>query len=82
MNDECITASESRSELKTRYPDARTSLLRNGGDFPFICFPAEITLHLEVHLRRCGLFPMREELIQQQSEDAQELAAADAHVRR
>lgn len=61
VNDGSVTAATVRDELQHRYPDAKVSMLREGGDFPFLSSAAELTLHLEVHLRRCGLFPLREE---------------------
>eukprot|EP00929_Paragymnodinium_shiwhaense_P057180 TRINITY_DN28617_c0_g1_i2.p1 TRINITY_DN28617_c0_g1~~TRINITY_DN28617_c0_g1_i2.p1 ORF type:complete len:188 (-),score=39.21 TRINITY_DN28617_c0_g1_i2:301-864(-) len=45
-----------RRDLRHRYPHARLAQLKAGGDFPYLAFPEEVTLFLEVHLRGCDAF--------------------------
>jgi len=45
-----------RRELRVRYPDARSALLKATGDFPYLSHPDEATLFVEVHMRRTGVF--------------------------
>lgn len=45
-----------RREIRARYPDARSALLKAGGDFPYLSHPDEATLFVEVHMRGTGVF--------------------------
>ena len=64
VNDQCVTTAHVRQELKSRYPDAKVATLKQGGDFPFLSCASELTLYIEVHLRNCGLFPLREQVLE------------------
>mmetsp|Transcript_9639 Transcript_9639/g.23695 ORF Transcript_9639/g.23695 Transcript_9639/m.23695 type:complete len:342 (-) Transcript_9639:361-1386(-) len=66
VNDQCVTTAHVRQELKSRYPDAKVATLKQGGDFPFLSCASELTLYIEVHLRNCGLFPLREQVLEEQ----------------
>ncbi|KFH17866.1 hydrolase alpha/beta fold protein [Toxoplasma gondii MAS] len=44
-------------DLRNFFPRAKVAELRDGGQFPFLSRPEEVTLHMQVHLRNCGLFP-------------------------
>ena len=68
VNDQCVTTSSVRQELKDRYPDAKQALLKTGGDFPHLSQVGEINLFVEVHLRNCGCFPFKEEVERRASE--------------
>ncbi|PFH34232.1 hypothetical protein BESB_073840 [Besnoitia besnoiti] len=46
-------------ELRNFCPGAKVAEIRDGGQFPFLSRPEEVTLHVQVHLRSCGLFPDR-----------------------
>jgi len=56
-NDDVVLPNSMRERLYTKFPKARQALIKNGGDFPFLSNPSELSLHLQVHLRHCGLFP-------------------------
>jgi len=43
-----------REEVYKVYPNARQAQLKTGGNFPYLSRPAEVNLHLEVHLRNFG----------------------------
>ncbi|CAD7942573.1 unnamed protein product [Amoebophrya sp. A120] len=66
VNDQCVTTAHVRQELKSRYPDAKVATLKQGGDFPFLSCASELTLYIEVHLRNCGLFPLKEQILDEQ----------------
>jgi len=55
--DEVVLPNSMRERLYAKFPKARQALIKNGGDFPFLSNPSELALHLQVHLRHCGLFP-------------------------
>eukprot|EP00736_Rhodelphis_marinus_P008052 Rmarinus@m.5646 len=42
-----------REQLHERYSKSRFALLKDGGDFPFLCRSNEVNMHLQVHLRHC-----------------------------
>ncbi|CBZ55193.1 conserved hypothetical protein [Neospora caninum Liverpool] len=44
-------------DLRNFFPHAKVAELRDGGQFPFLSRPEEVTLYMQVHLRSCGLFP-------------------------
>ncbi|CAD7936846.1 unnamed protein product [Amoebophrya sp. A25] len=66
VNDQCVTTAHVRQELKSRYPDAKVATLKQGGDFPFLSCASELTLYIEVHLRNCSLFPLKEQILEDQ----------------
>jgi len=52
-----------KDQVNERYPSARCAVLRTGGDFPFLSRPDEVTLYLQLHMRRVGVEP-RPDLVQ------------------
>ncbi|XP_026193329.1 maspardin [Cyclospora cayetanensis] len=36
------------------YPCAKLATMRNGGPFPFLAAAEEVSMHIELHMRRCG----------------------------
>ena len=46
-----------RDKLFKTFPNAKPAYLKEGGDFPFLTCPQEVSMHLQVHLRAQGLFP-------------------------
>ena len=58
-----IVARDARKQLQTCYPKAKVAILSEQatshgcGIFPFLTCPDEVTMHLQVHLRRNGAFP-------------------------
>jgi len=53
-NGDTMVPEEVRRDLKNRYPSARVAQLKALGDFPYLSCPAEVTLFIEVHLRKVG----------------------------
>mmetsp|Transcript_26500 Transcript_26500/g.87068 ORF Transcript_26500/g.87068 Transcript_26500/m.87068 type:complete len:318 (-) Transcript_26500:124-1077(-) len=53
---------ELRDELYKQYDQAKQAFCRVGGDFPYLSVPDEVTLYLEVHLRRMGVFVNKPQL--------------------
>uniref|UniRef100_A0A0G4HKS9 Maspardin n=1 Tax=Chromera velia CCMP2878 TaxID=1169474 RepID=A0A0G4HKS9_9ALVE len=51
---------EAREELRQRYPLAKVATMKRGGDFPFLAFPEETALFVELHLRRLQVEPQPE----------------------
>lgn len=37
-----------------RFPNAKLATMRNGGPFPFLAAADEVSMHVELHMRRCG----------------------------
>lgn len=46
-----------RRRLYDTFPGATQSLLKEGGDFPYLAAHLEFSMHMVVHLRRNGLYP-------------------------
>ena len=44
-------------EVLKFFPDSRITVLRDGGDFPYLSMPDDVNMYIEVHLRfaeSCG----------------------------
>ena len=61
-NDFTVVPQDMLQTQRDRFPEARVAFLKSGGDFPFLSRPEEMSLHIEVHLRRAGLQPEPKEL--------------------
>lgn len=48
----CLCNAHSRAS----FPRAKVATLRSGGPFPFLSAADEVSMHVELHMRRCGLF--------------------------
>jgi len=69
-----------REEVLKYFPDARLTVIRNGGDFPYLSSGDEVNMFIEVHLRFAeGIArngdPKKDE---DESEDAQDSAVSAA----
>ncbi|XP_051190108.1 uncharacterized protein [Lolium perenne] len=62
-NDYSAVPQQLKDQVNERYPSARRAVLRTGGDFPFLSRPDEVTLYLQLHMRRVGVEP-RPDLVQ------------------
>ncbi|CAM0910668.1 unnamed protein product [Alopecurus aequalis] len=62
-NDYSAVPQQLKDQVSERYPGARRAVLRTGGDFPFLSRPDEVTLYLQLHMRRVGVEP-RPDLVQ------------------
>ncbi|CDJ45000.1 hypothetical protein, conserved [Eimeria tenella] len=50
-------AAAAATALLQQYPEAKIAEMRSGGPFPFLAAADEVSMHLELHLRRCGAAP-------------------------
>lgn len=53
-NGETMVPDELRRQLKLMYQGACFAELKSRGDFPYLSRPEEVTLFIEVHMRRCS----------------------------
>eukprot|EP00438_Fugacium_kawagutii_P002920 Skav230087 [mRNA] locus=scaffold2569:395550:408164:- [translate_table: standard] len=53
-NGETMVPDELRRQLKLMYQGSCFAELKSRGDFPYLSRPEEVTLFIEVHMRRCG----------------------------
>jgi len=56
-HDEIALPDSMRERLYRKFPEAKLALIKDGGDFPMLSNPHEISMHLQVHLRANGYFP-------------------------
>ncbi|KAL8270349.1 hypothetical protein Esti_005736 [Eimeria stiedai] len=40
--------------IKSVFPKAKVATMRTGGPFPFLAAADEVSMHIELHMRRCG----------------------------
>lgn len=80
---ETMVPEELRRELKRRYADARVAELKAGGDFPFLSGPEEVSLFVEVHMRKLGVFAadFEENLSQREAPDTTPVREAECPSR-
>ncbi|CAJ1392499.1 unnamed protein product [Effrenium voratum] len=55
-NGETMVPDELRRQLRIQYGGASFAELKSRGDFPYLSRPEEVTLFIEVHMRRFGDF--------------------------
>uniref|UniRef100_A0ABD2XL33 Maspardin n=1 Tax=Trichogramma kaykai TaxID=54128 RepID=A0ABD2XL33_9HYME len=69
--DEYALSNDVREDMYKSYPNAKLAHLKNGGNFPYLSRPAEVNLHLQIHLRQFdgGEFAasFREQFIEKES---------------
>jgi maspardin len=60
-HDEVVLPTPMRQRLYDRFPDVRVALMKEGGDFPYLAEPSDISMYITVHLRGQGLYPNLDE---------------------
>lgn len=54
VSDATVLPKPIRDQIRDKYPGAKLSVLKGGGDFPFLSRAAETAVHILVHMRSCG----------------------------
>ena len=49
--DQSVISSMVKEELYKCYPSCKRAQLKTGGNFPYLSRPAEVNMHIKVHLR-------------------------------
>ncbi|KAL8446190.1 hypothetical protein Emed_005145 [Eimeria media] len=70
--------SKTEEAITSLFPNAKVATMRTGGPFPFLAVADEVSMHIELHMRRCGaaknrqIDPAASAPPQQQQEKAQQ----------